>query len=168
MATRESITRIKLQKGRYLVKRGEVWYLETCLRNFQGRRSLGTGDLPEATRRAAQLEERDQKPLPKPKAPPGLTLARALEEYDEWYRKNCRETEVKQVLVVLRNFIERVGDSTETKEVTRDQVQRWVDGRVDGRSPVTVRWDFARVRAVLYWLARWRFAANMNACRGID
>jgi hypothetical protein len=48
-----SITRVRLQKGRHLVKRGDTWYLETCIEGFQDRRSLGTGDLQEATHRAA-------------------------------------------------------------------------------------------------------------------
>src|SRR5438552_13858852 len=53
------LTRIKLQKGRHLVKRGEIWYLETCVRGLQERHSLGTGDLKEATRLAAVMQNPD-------------------------------------------------------------------------------------------------------------
>jgi hypothetical protein len=46
-------TRIKLQKGRRLVKRGGIWTLDTCIRGIQERRSLGTGDFQEAPPHAA-------------------------------------------------------------------------------------------------------------------
>jgi len=51
------LTRVRLQKGRHLVKRGEIWYLETCVRGLQERRSLGTGDLQDATRLAMDDRE---------------------------------------------------------------------------------------------------------------
>jgi DNA-binding PadR family transcriptional regulator len=51
------LTRVRLQKGRHLVKRGEIWYLETCAKGLQERKSLGTGDLPEATRLAMNNRE---------------------------------------------------------------------------------------------------------------
>ena len=44
------LTRIRLQKGKPLVKRGEVWSLGTCIRGLQKRWSLGTGDFQEASR----------------------------------------------------------------------------------------------------------------------
>ena len=53
MAASAQLTRVRLQKGRHLVKRGEIWYLETCSGARQRRRSLGTGDLDEASRLAA-------------------------------------------------------------------------------------------------------------------
>jgi DNA-binding PadR family transcriptional regulator len=52
MTEMAQLTRIKLQKGRYLVKRGEIWYLETCVKGLQERHSLGTSELQEATRLA--------------------------------------------------------------------------------------------------------------------
>lgn len=162
------VTRIRLQKGRRLVKRGRIWYLETCVGGVQARRSLGTGDLPEATRRAAEGGEPVLKPVQRQKAPPALTLGKALEEYEEWYQKNRRENEVKPLTALLRTFVKHAGEDLDTRAVSRDHVQRWVDSRVDGRSPYTVRRDFARVRAFLYWLARRKDAADMNACRGID
>ena len=57
MAASAQLTRVRLQKGQHLVKRGEVWYLETCIDARQRRRSLGTSDLEEATRLAATASE---------------------------------------------------------------------------------------------------------------
>ncbi|HLY75099.1 MAG TPA: hypothetical protein VKU80_13345, partial [Planctomycetota bacterium] len=42
MTGKTQVMRIKLQKGRHLVKRREVWYLETCIRGHQERFSLET------------------------------------------------------------------------------------------------------------------------------
>jgi integrase len=168
MTIQGQITRVRLQKGRRLVKRGQIWYLETCIGGIQGRRSLGTGDLQEATRRAAEGGEPVLNTVLKPKPRQALTLGKALEEYEEWYKKNRRESEAKPLVAVLRHFIDQLGEEFDTRAVTRGQVQRWVDGRVDGRAPATVKRDFARVRAFLYWLARRKDAADMNSCRGID
>lgn len=57
MAVSAQLTRVRLQKGQHLVKRGEVWYLETCSNARQRRRSLGTSDLEEATRLAATASD---------------------------------------------------------------------------------------------------------------
>ncbi len=169
MKDKGAITRVRLAKGKRLVKRGEVWYLETCQKGRQERRSLGTGDMQEATRRAAEGGE----PPPllanqKPKAPPALTLGKALEEYEDWYRKNRRDTGAERLFPVLHLFVDALGPEKDTKSITRDDVQKWIDGRVDGRSPVTVQGDFARARAFIYWLAKRKSAADPNVCRGID
>lgn len=58
MTEMAQLTRIKLQKGRYLVKRGAIWYLETCVKGLQERHSLGTGELQEATRLAMKGQQR--------------------------------------------------------------------------------------------------------------
>jgi DNA-binding PadR family transcriptional regulator len=58
MTQTTQLSRIKLQKGRYLVKRGEIWYLETCANGLQERRSLGTSELHEATKLAMKGDER--------------------------------------------------------------------------------------------------------------
>jgi integrase len=168
--TKGHVTRIKLQKGRHLVKRGDVWYLEICSGGLQERRSLGTGDLQEATRRAAEGGQPGVLiPVPKPKPKPAtLTLGKALEAYEDWYKKNRRENGSKPLFAVLRHFIDQLGDDSDTKAITRDHVQRWVDGRVDGRAPITVKRDFARLRAFIYWLARRKDATDTNSCRGID
>lgn len=168
MAVQGQITRIKLQKGRYLVKRREIWYLETCVHNLQERHSLDTSDLQEATRRAAQLEEPLRSPLPQPAPAESLTLPLALEEYEAWYHKNRREHEANAVIAVLRNFIGHVDEELETRAVSRDQVQRWVDSRVDGRAPSTVNRDFARLRAFPYWLAKRKDVVDLKSCRGVD
>jgi hypothetical protein len=151
MAPGPKIMRIRLQKGRHLVKRRDIWYLETCIQGLQDRHSLGTGDLQEATRRAAEGGEPGVLSLvlkPKPR-PTSLTLAKAFEEYEDWYKKNRRENGSKQVLAVLRHFMEKLGEDFETRAITRDHIQRWVDGRVDGRAPNTVNRDYARLRAFI-------------------
>jgi len=168
MADRLGIGRVRVQKGRHLVKRGETWYLEECVHGLQTRRSLGTGDLQEASRRAAQGGEPTLSPPPTPKAEPPLTLEKALKEYEEWYRKNRRESGADRAMPVVRLFVDALGEGFDTKAVTRDHVQRWVNGRVDGRASVTVRCDFGKVRAFLYWLAKRRDAVNPNCCRGLD
>jgi integrase len=168
MTDRPSIRRVRLQKGRHLVKRGEVWYLETCEAGRQGRTSLGTGDLHEATRRAAE-GGKQQAPAPtRSKAPVLLTLGKALEEYEEWYEKNRQASGAHRALPIVRLFIESVGEETDTRAVTREHVQRFVDGRTDGRAGITVRGDFAVIRAFIYWLARRKNAADVNVCHGID
>jgi len=155
MAEKPSIRRVKLQRGKHLVKRGEVWYLESCQAGVQTRHSLDTGDLQEATRRAATADEARPvlNPVPKPKAPAteGITLGKTLEEYEAWYERNNRTA--WRAVPSVRWFVESVGEEADTRTVTRDHVQRFVSGRVDGRSPITVRDDFARVRAFLRWIA---------------
>jgi integrase len=168
MAEKEILTRVRLQKGLTIVKRGRIWYAERCVRGLQTRWSLATEDAGEASRRAVLGQEG---PAPVPAAPPKpdvFTLGKAIEEYEEWYQKNRRDTGAKRLFPVLRVFVDALGEEKETKAVTRDDIQRWIDSRTDGRSPVTVRGDFARVRAFIYWIARRKSAADINACRGID
>src|SRR5689334_24395466 len=103
------VMRVKIRKGLTLVKRGEVWYAEECRRGLQTRRSLTTGDLQEAMRRAAMGPE-DQ-PVPRHRsAPPAetLTLGKAFEEYEEWYRKNKRSTGARRCVPVVELFIDSV------------------------------------------------------------
>jgi integrase len=170
MAEKRDLTRVRLQKGLYIVKRGSRWYAERCEGGLQRRWSLGTGDVDEASRRAVLGHDQPTlPPLPKlPPKPEALTLAKALEEYEDWYRKNRRDTGAKRLLPVLHVFVDAMGDQKDPKTITREDVQRWVDSRIDGRSPVTVKGDFARVRAFIYWLARRKNAADVNSCRGVD
>lgn len=173
MSKSKEVTRHKLQKGRYLVKIGETFYLETCKDGQQRRRTLGTSDLNEAMKLQAKLETAEDE-LPqvvapeKPKRIPVLTLKAALTEYEKWYQENRREREAERVVQVIGTFNESIGEETETKLVAREHVQKWVDVRKDGRSPITVRGDFARLRAFLYWLAKRKDAVNPNCCRGVD
>lgn len=164
------IIRVKIRKGLHLVKRGEVWYAEECRRGLQTRRSLATGDLQEATRRAALGPEEAAvlKPVLTSKSTESLTLGKALEEYEGWYEKYRRPKEAERVVAVLQIFVDQVGESFETQAISREHVQRFVDLRVDGRASSTVRNDFARLRAFLYWLAKRKDAVNPNCCRGID
>lgn len=62
MAESSQLMRVRLQKGRHLVKRGEIWYLETCSDARQRRRSLGTSDFEQATRLAASVVGGGSKP----------------------------------------------------------------------------------------------------------
>lgn len=171
MAETRDLTRVRLQKGLYIVKRGTRWYAERCAHGVQKKWSLGTSDADEAAKRAylGASQERPESPYPKPSPKPdSLTLGNALEEYEEWYRKNRRDSGHKRLFPVLHLFIDAMGDRKETRTITRDDIQRWIDSRVDGRSPITVRGDFARVRAFIYWLARRKNAADVNSCRGVD
>ena len=171
MAEKSDLTRVRLQKGLYIVKRGSRWYAERCAHGLQKKWSLGTSDPDEAARKAflsatqAQPESVFPKPPPKPDS---LTIGKALEEYEEWYRKNRRDTGHMRLFPVLHVFADALGEQKETRTITRDDIQRWIDSRVDGRSAVTVRGDFARVRAFIYWLARRKNAADASSCRGID
>jgi len=161
------VMRVRLQKGRILVKRGDVWYLEECSGGRQTRRSLATGDLQEATRRAASGLEPPPPVTPKPKAPDVLTLGKALEEYTAWYAKNRRSS--GRALAALDPFVHSVGEECDVKALAREHVQKWIDSRVDGRSALTVRSDFARVRAFVRWIAaRKDVPALYSVCRGID
>jgi len=171
MAEQSDLTRVRLQKGLYIVKRGGRWYAERCAHGLQTRWSLGTRDADEAARKAflGANQERPESAFPKP--PPKaaiLTLGKALEEYEEWYRKNRRDSGRKRLFPVLHVFADALGDQKDTRTITRDDIQGWIDSRVDGRSPVTVRGDFARIRAFIYWLARRKNAADVSSCRGID
>jgi hypothetical protein len=62
MNPQASSTRVRVQKGRPLVKRGETRYVESRERSLQERRSVGASDLQEPTRRAAEGGE----PVPNP------------------------------------------------------------------------------------------------------
>src|SRR5258708_1425521 len=166
----EGFTRVKIRKGLTLVKRGEVWYAEECRRGVQTRRSLGTADLQEATRRAAVGPDDASvlNPVLKSKTPEALTLGKAFEEYEAWYEKNKRASGARRALPVVRRFLDLVGETTDVRGVTREHVQRWVDSRLDGRAGVTVRNDFARVRAFLRWIAARKGVVDWNLTRGIE
>lgn len=171
MADRRELTRVRLQKGLHIVKRGHRWYAERCAHGVQSRWSLGTSDPDEAARKALMGagQERPQSLYPKPAPKPDtLTLGKALEEYEEWYRKNRRDSGHKRLFPVLHLFVQALGEEKETRAISREDIQRWVDSRIDGRSPITVKGDFARARAFIYWLARRKNAADINSCRGID
>jgi len=161
---------VKIRKGLRIVQRGDLWYREERIGGRPVRRSLETTDEKEAMRRAVAGLEEPARPFLSSKAmtPPTLTLGKALEEYEDWYAKNLREDEGERVAALLRIFIDTVGDDFDTKAVTRDHVQRFVDSRKDGRTPMTVRKDFARLRAFLNWLAKRKDAVNPNCWRGID
>jgi integrase len=171
MAEKKEVTRVRLQKGLYIVKRGHRWYAERCAHGMQTRWTLGTSDPDEAATKAflQATGKRPQSIFPRPAPKPDvLLLGKALEEYEEWYRRNRRDSGSKRLFPVLHVFVDALGDGKETRTITRDDIQHWIDSRVDGRSPTTVRGDFARVRAFIYWLARRKDAADANSCRGID
>lgn len=162
-------TAVKIRRGLRLVKRGDMWYVEKCGRGLQVRRSLDTKDPEEAMRRALQedvpIGHAAHRP---PKPPPALTLGKALEEYEAWYEKNRRASGVERALPVVRLFAQSAGLGMDLRGVTREHVQRWVDHRTDGRSPLTVRSDFARVRAFLRWVAARKGMVDWNVCRGVE
>ncbi len=167
------ITRRKLSKGITLVKRGEIWHLEV-FRNgrWELRRSLQTSDPSLADCRAIDVLGGGAELVTpflrrKPKSV-GLTLEEGSEKYEDWYRENRRKSGADRALPVVRMFVEAVGPERDTLSITRADVQNWVDSRVGGRSPATVRCDFGKVRAFLFWLARRKNVVDMDSCRGID
>lgn len=84
------------------------------------------------------------RPFPLPKTPPKpdtVTLGKALNEYEDWYRKNRRATRRKRLLSVLEHVRDALEDEVDTRTITRDDIQCWIDSRTDGRSAITVRGD---------------------------
>lgn len=161
---------VKIRKGLRIVKRGEVWYREERINGRPVRVSLGTADEKEALRKAIAGPEEVPAPRPFLKGEGEselLTLGEALDEYKAWYEKN-RRSSVRTGFAV-DPFVDSVGEDFRVAELTRDHLQKWLDSRVDGRAAVTVRNDFARVRAFLRWVgARKDLPALFNLCRGID
>jgi len=168
MKHKAAITRVRISKGLHVVKRGEIWYAEECIRGRQTRRSLGVSDLQAALAKAVLPREPKREPAAaKPAAQGVLTLGKAFEEYTAWYAKNRRSG--VRTGFALRPFVESVGKQADVRTLTRGQLQRFVDGRVDGRSALTVRGDFARARAFLRWIAARKDIPDLfNLCRGID
>jgi integrase len=166
--------RVKVQKGRYLVKKGDVWYLETCQKGIQRRRSLGTSDEDKAYELQKSLTSaKEEFPQPEPKQskkdqPPAISIGKALDEYETWYEKNKRASGARRALPIVRLFVDAVGFDLDVRELTREQVQKWVDGRIDGRAGVTVRNDFARIRAFLRWITARKGGVDWNLTRGIE
>ncbi|HXG59811.1 MAG TPA: tyrosine-type recombinase/integrase [Planctomycetota bacterium] len=119
-------------------------------------------------RRALQQDEQGVPSFRIPKPPSALTLGKVFDEYEEWYQKNRRPAGAERALPIVRLFVESVGAERDVREVTREHVQRWVDERSDGRSALTVRSDFARVRAFLRWIAARKGGVDWNVCRAIE
>lgn len=168
MKDKVGVTRVKIAKGLHVVKRGDTWYAEECRRGHQTRRSLGVSDMQEAMKRAVLPPEPKAEPAQiRTGKPVVLTLGKAYEAYEAWYAKNRRSAE--RTGFALRPFIEVVGEGLEVGAITREHLQRFVDSRMEGRSTLTVRNDFARARAFLRWIAaRKDIPALYNVCRGID
>jgi hypothetical protein len=82
MTERKDLTRVRLQKGLTIVKRGSRWYAEKCVHGVQRKWSLGTRDAEEAARKAflEASQERPRPPFPKPTPKSEtLTLRKALD-----------------------------------------------------------------------------------------
>src|SRR6185503_10503731 len=106
---------------------------------------------------------------PKPgRKPDPLTLGKAADQYVEWFTANRRKSGARRSMPVVRMFVDRVGAATPARAVTREQVQEFVKWREDGRSAVTARNDFARIRALIYWVADRKGAMVKSIYNGID
>jgi len=167
----DKLTRVKIRKGLYLVKRGEHFYMETCVHGTQERRALGTPDYGTAMKmigEAAALAN-PHTIFPKPTPPPSkLTLDQALEEYETWYRKHKKASGAKRTLPTIEDFVDTVGGDNDTGVVIQKHVQSFIDAR-EGWSPYTIRNEFARVRAFLRWIdKKHKNAVDLDAVRGID
>lgn len=167
------VTLLKIRKGLRVVKRGEVWYGEACIHGKQSMKSLDTGDLVEATRRAMEWAGNPAqnipmfKPTPRPDA---LSLDKALEEYQTWYDQKRKASTGKVTLPIVQAFIDRVGLDMDTRAVTQKHVQGYVDSRVEDEcSYWTIKNDFGRVRAFLRWVEKkHNGAVDLHSVRGIE
>lgn len=166
---------VKLQKGRRLVKHSNgTWYLETFVNLQQKRRSLGTSDLKEAMAIQDKLKSADEElpAQPEPEAPKTaaeiLTLTKAADEYLAWYERNNRPSSFERTEPFIRSFVDSLGKQRDPKTLQRADVQKFITNRVAKCSAHTVRTDFNRVRAFLYWVADMKAAADRSICRRID
>ncbi len=164
---------VKLRKGLRLVKRGEIWYLEMCVRGQQSRRSLGTADYNEAMKLVAQYDAgATPPPVRKPASTPPApipTLGDMSDKYDDWYAKDRKDSGRRQAMAVVGAFVDFAGSERETRSISRDDVQRFMDKRGETRAPSTIASEFGRLRAFLRRIHRhdesW---INLGVTRGID
>src|SRR5579862_2996737 len=167
------ITRLRIAKGRTLVKIGEIWYLETCQRGVQKRRSLGVTKYDEALKVQSQLESAgDELPDAQARKPEeltaALTLGKASEEYLAWYGRVNRKSSLERTAPFVKMFVSTFGESRDPKVLTRADIQAWLDSRRGTLSPHTMRTDFNRLRAFIYWIADMKSAADRSICRRIE
>lgn len=176
MAAKGKRIAVVITKGRRLVKHANgTWYLETCIQGIQKRRTLGTSDLKVAMEVQAKLKDAGAElptAAPEPEQPKedpaSLTLQKGLDAYTKWYGENNRSVSLERTEPILKAFVAALGPNRDPKTITRDDVQKWIMSRRSGRSPATVRGDFTRVRALIYWLSDMKDAADRKACRRID
>jgi integrase len=97
-----------------------------------------------------------------------MTLDQAFLKYDEWFRKGHKESAFGVTLPAVEKFIEHAGADIDTRELTADHVQRFLDS-FDDHSPIYVRNTFARIRAFVRWIDRkYRDAVDLRAVKGIE
>lgn len=177
----EIVTRRSLRKGLTIVKRGDTWHAEIFSNGkSQFRGSLFTMDMREAERRAQDAADKIASgeavsiavPKPAPKAAPVvkpiLTLRKAADQYMIWYGEENRGTSKDRAEPTIDLFVKAMGADRDPKTITRDEIQKWVKERETGRSASTVRGDFSRIRAFLYWISDVKDAADRKCCRRID
>lgn len=138
--------RIRLKKGRTLVKRGKVWYLETFKDYRQFRITLATGDLAEAMRRVDEVRDT---PLPRHGK---LTIGQALEKYEAWYTEHNRESSKIRTMEILNAFADFVDLDSSIHALTREKVIAYRTKRSREVSAHTVNAEYARIRAFTNWL----------------
>jgi integrase len=97
-----------------------------------------------------------------------LSLDKAFQAYEEWFRKNHKETGADVTVPAVEKFVDAVGGDTDTRGVTREHVQAFIDS-FDAHSAIYVRNNFGRIRAFLRWIDRkYRDAVDLHALKGID
>jgi integrase len=174
--TAKNGTAVKLAGGGRIVQRipadgGEpIWYHETPdLRRV----SLGVTDRKTAQQKAlSEPAGPKEDPAPrtflKPKAPGALTLEKAFETYRAWYEKKYKPSGCAVTLPTVEKFVDAVGAEYDTRVITRDHVQAFVD-RYEDHSPIYVRNEYARIRAFLRWVdSKNDGAVNLAAVKGIE
>ncbi len=168
---------IKIRRGLRIVQRltpgGFTWYREERVAGQAVRVSLDTTDEREAMRKAIAGPEdvpavRPLRVSPKAVTPGKVILEKALGEYEAWYQKSHKASGFAVTLPAVEKFVDSVGGEVETRAVTREHVQAFLD-RYLGKSPVYVKNEFARIRAFLRWIdKRHRDAVDLHAVKGIE
>ena len=138
--------RIRIKKGIVLVRRGETWHREVRSRGQRFRTTLATGDLSEAMRRAEEL------PTTPTVVPGMLTVGKALERYETWYREHNRKSSAARTIPILEAFGEFIGTDDRLDSITRQRVIDYRNLRADKVSPHTANAEYARLRAFTNWL----------------
>jgi integrase len=172
-------TAIKLQKGLRIIPRqaadGIVWYREERVKENGVTRvvrtSLETSDMKVAREKAiAGPEAPAARPFPASlkKDDTVITLDKAFTAYEEWFKKGHKESAWGVTLPAVEKFTDKVGLETETRAVTREHVQEFLDS-FDHHSPIYVKNQWARVRAFLRWIdQKYRNAIDPHCLKGID
>jgi integrase len=165
----------RIEKGLRIVQRGGeggVWYREERVRVEKGikiiRKSLETTDRKQAKQKAMAGMEAPARTFRRDITAAALNLEAALKEYREWFEKTHKASGALTSLPAVERFVDFVGAERDTREVSREHVQGFLD-RMEGKSAIYVRNTFARVRAFLRRVERkHKDAVDLHVLLGVD